>query len=264
MELIILENKAGTIRFNKKEIMEDLKKQLKQYDNLVMKDESEVGEFKVIRANLNKVAKTLDDRRKEIKKEYSAPLVAFEKDIKECISLIDDVNSKIDAQVKEYEERKREEKEQLIKKLWEDMNLPEVKLNLVFNQRWLNTTFSEKNILEEMNQIKEKVVSDLETLERFTENKIEQAELKYDYLKSLDLAGVIKDYTDKKEALKLAVEREKERLERLELEKRKETVKEDAKEAKKFKLQFEVIGTREEMEKLSAFLKENSYEYKKI
>src|SRR5690554_5888515 len=169
MELIILENKAGTIRFNKKEIMEDLKKQLKQYDNLVMKDESEVGEFKVIRANLNKVAKTIDDRRKEIKKEYSAPLVAFEKDIKECISLIDDVNSKIDAQVKEYEERKREEKEQLIEKFWEDMKLPEVKLNLVFNQRWLNTTFSEKNILEEMNQIKEKVISDLETLERFTE-----------------------------------------------------------------------------------------------
>ena len=261
MELIILENKAGTIRFNKKEIMEDLKKQLKQYDNLVMKDESEVGEFKSIRANLNKVAKTIDDRRKEIKKEYSAPLVAFEKDIKECISLIDDVNSKIDAQVKEYEERKREEKEQLIEKFWEDMNLPEVKLDLVFNQRWLNTTFSEKNILEEMNQIKEKVISDLETLERFTENKIEQAELKYDYLKSLDLAGVIKDYTDKKEALKLAAQQEKERLE---LEKKKETIKEDEKEVKKFKLQFEVIGTREEIERLSSFLKENSYEYKKI
>ena len=261
MELIILENKVGTIRFNKKEIMEDLKKQLKQYDNLVMKDESEVGEFKAIRANLNKVAKTIDDRRKEIKKEYSAPLVAFEKDIKECISLIDDVNSKIDAQVKEYEERKREEKEQLIEKFWEDMKLPEVKLNLVFNQRWLNTTFSEKNILEEMNQIKEKVVSDLETLERFTENKIEQAELRYNYLKSLNLAETIKDYTDKKEALKLAVEQEKERLE---LEKEKETIKEDEKEVKKFKLQFEVIGTREEIERLSSFLKENNYEYKKI
>lgn len=259
MELIILENKVGTIKFNKKEIMEDLKKQLQQYDNLIMRDESEVGEFKSIRANLNKVSKTIDDRRKEIKKEYSAPLVTFEKDIKECISLIDEVNSKIDAQVKEYEEKQKEEKKELIEKLWEEMNLPEIKLNLVFNQRWLNTTFSEKNIIDEMKQIKEKTVSDLETLERFTDNKIEQAELRYNYLKSLNLAETIKEYTEKKEALRLVAEREKARL-----EKEKEIIKEDTKDIKKFRLQFEVIGSREEIERLSSFLKENSYEYKKI
>lgn len=259
MELIILENKVGTIKFNKKEIMEDLKKQLQQYDNLIMKDESEVGEFKSIRANLNKVSKTIDDRRKEIKKEYSAPLVTFEKDIKECISLIDEVNSKIDAQVKEYEEKQKEEKKELIEKLWEEINLPEIKLNLVFNQRWLNTTFSEKNIIDEMNKIKEKTVSDLETLERFTDNKIERAELRYNYLKSLNLAETIKEYTEKKEALRLVAEQEKARL-----EKEKEIIKEDSKDIKKFRLQFEVIGSREEIERLSSFLKENSYEYKKI
>lgn len=259
MELIILENKVGTIKFNKKEIMEDLKKQLQQYDNLIMKDESEVGEFKSIRANLNKVSKTIDDRRKEIKKEYSAPLVTFEKDIKECISLIDEVNSKIDAQVKEYEEKQKEEKKELIEKLWEEINLPEIKLNLVFNQRWLNTTFSEKNIIDEMNKIKEKTVSDLETLERFTDNKIERAELRYNYLKSLNLAETIKEYTEKKEALRLVAEQEKARL-----EKEKEIIQEDTKDIKKFRLQFEVIGSREEIERLSSFLKENSYEYKKI
>lgn len=259
MELVILENKVGTIKFNKKEIMEDLKKQLQQYDNLIMRDESEVGEFKSIRANLNKVSKTIDDRRKEIKKEYSAPLVTFEKDIKECISLIDEVNSKIDAQVKEYEEKQKEEKKELIEKLWEEINLPEIKLNLVFNQRWLNTTFSEKNIIDEMNKIKEKTVSDLETLEMFTENKIEQAELRYNYLKSLNLAETIKEYTEKKEALRLVAEQEKARL-----EKEKEIIQEDSKDIKKFRLQFEVIGSREEIERLSSFLKENSYEYKKI
>ena len=70
------------------------------YNNQVFKfDEENVAEAKQAKADLNKIAKLIDDRRKEIKADYSQPLNIFEEKMKRYVERIkvvsDDINSGI-------------------------------------------------------------------------------------------------------------------------------------------------------------------------
>ena len=69
---------------------------------------------KSARAELNRFNKAIDDRRKEIKREYNQPLKAFEKDVKTLTNLVSVSIDPIDAGIKDLEQRQQAEREKAV------------------------------------------------------------------------------------------------------------------------------------------------------
>lgn len=80
---------------------------------------SNVKEVKGTLADARKLVNALEDRRKEIKNEVLAPYKVFEAQVKEITGIIDQADSRLRTQIRELEEREREEKEAVISELWE-------------------------------------------------------------------------------------------------------------------------------------------------
>ncbi len=270
MELVVIKKGLPVIEFNKEQMLKEVNSNLKKYRGLVFTEESQLGEAKSIRANLNKVVKTIDDERKRIEKEISAPIDLFKDDIKEIINLIKEVNEGIDEQVKAFEVTKRLEKFELIKNYWNENNkISEITLERVFDNTWLNQSKGIEKVKLEVQEIISKIETEIETLKQFTEEKIEQAELEYEYKKSLDLSKTITDFKNKKKALEEAKLIEKNKLEQAEelktVEAEQEIVVEQPKEVNEmFILRFEIKATREQIIALSEYLMQKSIDYKKI
>lgn len=155
------------IDFNHEELKAELERRLQKYQGLVYTEET-VSEAKKDRASLNKFKKALNDKRLEIKRLCLAPYEDFESKVKELVGMVEQPVNEIDAQVKGFEEQKREMKRADIEDFW---NLQEsdvktlVSLDRVFNPRWLNTTYSMKKVEEEIMEFFSKVESELALIE---------------------------------------------------------------------------------------------------
>jgi hypothetical protein len=152
-----------SIDFNFDELKGELTKRLKKYQGLAYTDDT-IQDAKKDRATLNKFKKALNDKKLEIKRRCLEPYTDFEARIKELIALVDQPVLAIDSQVKGYEDRKRTEKQQTIQDLW-DVQESDVKsmvtLSNVFDQRWLNVTYSMAQIEQEITDFLKKVEEEL-------------------------------------------------------------------------------------------------------
>ena len=120
-ELRILANIIpGKIDTNFEEQKAVLAQSMELYKNAKFSEEYKTqakGEL----ATLRKIRKALDDRRKEIKKEWMGPYEEFESKTKELLQLIDEPISLIDAQIKEMEEQRKAARRKEIEEFFGDI-----------------------------------------------------------------------------------------------------------------------------------------------
>jgi len=145
MELQIIEQVEPVVTVNFEEMKQYLQGELKKYEDLIVTDDTK-ADGKKIRAELNGNRKKVDDYRKDIKKQMSAPIVAFENKCKELLALFDKVLGAIDIQLKEIEDRRKEKKRSevnvLMTKVITEYELDEKHAALLpFDERYLNETF---------------------------------------------------------------------------------------------------------------------------
>ena len=134
------------ILFNYEELKAELTEKVQHYETLVYTDD-QIKEAKADRATLNKLKKALSDERIRREREYMQPFNEFKSRINEIISIIDKPVAVIDKQIKEYEDTKKQEKLEEIKKLWSEMEAPDgMTLDKVFNDRMLNSSFNMKHV----------------------------------------------------------------------------------------------------------------------
>lgn len=107
------------------------------------------AEAKRDRATVNKILKSIDDKRKEAKRQYEAPFKAFEAELKELTEPLKVAGASIDAQIKALEEEERKERRAWIEE--EYSKLPtDVSLSEVWDDAWLNISKSKASILSEL------------------------------------------------------------------------------------------------------------------
>lgn len=136
------------ILFNYEELKAELTEKVQHYETLVYTDD-QIKEAKADRATLNKLKKALSDERIRREREYMQPFNEFKSRINEIISIIDKPVAVIDKQIKEYEDTKKQEKLEEIKKLWSEMEAPDgMTLDKVFNDRMLNSSFNMKHAVK--------------------------------------------------------------------------------------------------------------------
>lgn len=214
------------IDFNFEELKEELSEQVEKYRNLVYTDD-QIKECKADKASLNRLKKALNDERIRRKKEYLKPFEEFEGKVNEIIKIIDEPLTLIDKQVKEFEEKKKADKRIEIGAFWETTEHPEwLTLARIFDERWLNATYTMKQIQADINGWINRINSEIETLEQLDSFSFEAIDV---YKRSLDMNQAIaegKRLADiqkrKEEAQRRAEEEARRKAELLEAQKKVE------------------------------------------
>lgn len=161
-----VQQQNGTVSFNFNEIKERLTAEMSLYKGIVF-TESTKKEAKETVAELRKLKKAVDDKRKQVKTSFMQPYTDFETKVKELNTLIDEPILFIGKQVDEFERKRIEERKALIREIYESQIadfrefLP---LEKIYNNKWENTTTTKKAITEEIAARISDVKKDIETI----------------------------------------------------------------------------------------------------
>ena len=176
------------IQFNFAELKEEITAKAELYKNMVYTEDT-IKEAKADKASLNKFIKVLEDKRKDVKKQCLQPYEDFEKQIKELVAIVNEPVQLIDSQVKAYDEKRKAEKLDQIKAIWEESDHPEwLSCNMIFDNRWLNVTFSLKQVQDAITERLTQINTELTTLNSLTEFAFEAVEV---YKNTLDVNRAI-------------------------------------------------------------------------
>ena len=215
MELMITQH-DGIIEENFEEVKANLAEQLAAYKTIAFTEDTKKDAKDTI-AQLRKDKKALQDRVKAVKVEYMKPFDAFLAKANELLSLYDEPVEYINAQVAEFEARRKEEKLQQIKEIYVEI-IPEVEwqavlpFNKIFNPKWENATTTAKSIKEELMSYKQNAKTAYNAIKAMHSDKeVEALEM---YNRTLNLNECM-DYLNRYEEQKKEVlERERQREQR--------------------------------------------------
>lgn len=208
MELKVTEYQLPeSIQFNFEELKSELVSKAETYANMIYTD-ADIKSAKEDRADLNRLKKALNDERLRRQKEYMKPFDKFKAQVDEIISIIDRPCSIIDQRVKEYEQAQKEKRTEFIKDLFTRIGFPEwLKIEQIWNDKWLNASTSVSSIENDMNKKKDDIMSELASLATIPDYS---AEAQFYYKESLDVADVlqkVRKLSDMAKAKKEAEER---------------------------------------------------------
>ena len=270
------------ITFNYEELRNELTEKVSMYETLVYTDE-QIKEAKEDKANLNKLKKALNDERIALEKKYMQPFETFKAQVNDIIRIIDKPIAVIDKQVKEFEQKEKDEKLEAIKELFASVGFqPFVNLEMIFDNKWLNKTFSMKKIEDAMKERMFQIGNDVKTLNDLPEFGFEALEI---YKTTLDINRALAegrklaDIQKKKKEQQEAEERRKAEFEACNnsIEQNVESVSEsenapagkveggaDAKEIPKEWVEFRCLLSVEDAQALGQFFKSRNITYTQI
>lgn len=222
------------IKWNKEELEAAVRHKIAAYQNVVYTEDN-MKQAKADRAELNKLTKAIEERRKMVKKIINEPYEVFEAELKEILALIQEPVGIIDRQVKAFEDQQKEEKKKNIRSAYDEVigDLGQVlPFEKVFDSRYLNQTYKLTTAQSDIKEKVEKVRTDLETIDSL-ESKY-KLNAKDVYIKTLDLSKALaenkrlSDLEEKLEAEKRRKAEEEAERKRL-AEERKKAEEEKAK-----------------------------------
>lgn len=232
LELIVTEKTIGSLETNIEMLEKFVDKRLEEYSP--DKYEGDADSAKKARAELNKARDSIKRERIDLINELMKPYAEFEERCKKVEKKIDQASGKLDEIVKQKEAFEKERRMQKLELFWTTKNCDVITLDKIFNPKWLNKTYKESDILDEMDAAIDKVYKDLKIIERFSEDA---ETIKAHYLMNLDIEETMQ-YADelirqKEIARKEAAEREQREHEEQLIRQNKETYKESSEIQKK-------------------------------
>lgn len=194
MELKVEEIKAlEPIKFNYEEIKKELQEKVKKYKNLVYSEE-DMKQAKSDKATLNKFKKALNDEKIRIKKTWLQPFEGFETKIKELIGIVDVAVENVDAQVKGYEQKYKDEKKAEIEKYFNE-NVGDYKdlieLDKIFNDKWLNKTYKMSDIESEIKTLLTRVATHMQIIDGQVTDETMNKQIKRFYFNNIEKPEVL-------------------------------------------------------------------------
>ena len=216
------------IKWNKEELEAAVKQKIVSYENIVY-TENNMKQAKADRAELNKLTKAIEERRKMVKRIINEPYDTFEAELKEVLSLIRKPVDIIDRQVKAFENQQKEEKKESIHRFYDEIigDLTDVlPFEKVFDNRYLNQTYKLAEAQADLKKKIEKVHTDLETIDSL-ESKF-KLNVKDVYVKTLDISKAL---AENKRLSELEEKLEAERRQKAEEEARKKHLEEERQRA---------------------------------
>ena len=216
-----------------KKFMEIVKQKYEGW--IVAEDDIDIAKSE--RTKLNKLEKKISNERKKIQKKANADIESLIENLKTYEKEVKGISNFIGEQLKEYDEKIREEKKVEVQKKINNIftRNPELKIFLEWNDKWLDKSFTFKKIENEV----QKQYEELEKKQDFINSQIEKANAEIQFmitfesmkfLMSEDYSVITEKIESKKneikqteENLKQKAEEEKHKaLEEAEIQKQKE------------------------------------------
>lgn len=221
-------------------------------------------------AQLNKIIKLIEDKRKEVKKAYNQPYDVFEKATKRVTAVLSEARENKWSQITKAEDEKKAVKQTKLRALWEQINSKTLgnyrTFEQVFNPKWLNKGVKIETALEEMEEIFKSQCADVSAIVSL--NSEFQVSLIEYYKDGHSISEVIA-YNNRLNAQKQAeIEREKEiRANTQPIEQKANLTQnnepdEEMQEIRR--VEFWVEGTPEKIKALGQYIRENGLRYGKI
>lgn len=191
-ELSVQITKAGEVTTNLAVLKAEIEALLQDYRGLEVTADY-VPHAKRDRAYLNNLAKSIDDQRRNVKREFLKPLDEFEAAVKEVLEPIKEASTHIDVQVKAFEQRVKDDKREQIKQHW--LGCGGILADVidferqVFDEKWLNASVSLGVATGAIDKLIEKVALDEAALSEMA--LPHQEEAKAAYFATLDLGAAI-------------------------------------------------------------------------
>lgn len=220
LSLVINQN-PGSIDINFDALEEQLDKKLSEYKGAVFTESSKaIAKAEV--ASLRKLKKDIEDSRKAVKKKWMEPYEQFEKKMKSLSAKVDEPINVINEQVQAFEEKRKQEKRELIRNLYEDTLADYedcrdyISLDKLYDSKWENASVSAKSIKKDMMERMSGIQTAVSSIKTMHSDKEEDALVLYKQTLNLNRAlQMISVYEQNKaEALKREEERRKQEEER--------------------------------------------------
>ena len=174
----------GTIDFNFEDLKDALTAELELYKNLVFTEDTKADAKKTV-AELRKLKKQINDKRIEVKKLYIQPYTNFEAKVKELDKLINEPIAYISEQIDVFEQKRIEEKRELINKIYLELVSERediagyVELNRVYDSKWENASTSKKTIQEAIISYLDSVDNDIAAIKSMESEYETKALMRY-------------------------------------------------------------------------------------
>ena len=192
--------------------------ELSKYQAFPIKGRDEYRVAKAQRADVRKLKKAIDDKRKELKSEYEAPLKAFEAAVKEVTGPIDDLDASMKEAIDAYEAGLRDERRASLEKEYADFAPALVSLvpfERLDDLRWYLASCQYEAAKDELLKRVEAIGRDERSIDNLSLSDDERAELKADYFSTLDMADALAKARERREQRERVTELERRRQEAL-------------------------------------------------
>ena len=249
---------------NFEELKKDLQEKVSKYENMIYND-NEIAQAKKDRADLNKLKKAINDKRIAMEKEYMQPFNEFKAKVNEILALLDKPILAIDTQVKNYEAQLAEAKKQWIEATFKQKSpFNWIKLEQIYNSKWLNSSFSKNAIEEEMDLSFSMIETELKSIDTldYKEQALEVYKETLSLSMALDKVKQIKDLDKILEEQKAKAQVKEEIKEEPKPEVKEEVKVETAAEDPKEWMDMSICLSALDFEKFDAWTKENGIEWR--
>ena len=228
VSLVEKESTEGVLVTNIDELEKFVAEKLVEYTPENYKGDSDAAKKDC--ATLNASKKAVSAKRIDIIKTAMARFMidTFETRCKKVEKDIDTAALALDAIVKAKEEEEKAIKRAQIEQFWAVQNFDLVKLDKVFDQKWLNKTSKNKDIFDEIEKKIDDIYTGIKTIEAFG---VDVDTLKPLFLECLDLGKTIEQGNRLKENRERLAKEENERKEREAAKSKQDAQKELDKEA---------------------------------
>ena len=217
--------------------------------------EDDIDIAKSERTKLNKLEKKISDERKKIQKKANADIESLIENLKTYEKEVKGISNFIGEQLKEYDEKIREDKKVEVQKKINNIftRNPGLKIFLEWNDKWLDKSFTFKKIENEV----QKQYEELEKKQHFINSQIEKANTEIQFmitfesmkfLMSEDYSIITEKIESKKNEIKQTEENLKQRAEEEKLKALEEVEIQKQKEIEEIKRQ-QTVGQNIEMAK---------------
>lgn len=244
--------------------------QVAAYKGLIVEEDG-IASAKTDCAKLRKIAKNASDYRISIKKEHEAKISKTMEQLKEITDIFNGAAADIDAQVKEFDEKRKEEKRSAIGKIYTD-NIQDMEqflpLQKIWNEKWMNKGYAIDAITKEIKAQVESVQDGIKTIQLLGtkyESQMISAFLEwYNMNDALKKKAELEQIDAEMERRRKAQEEEQQNEEQVREQEEPQKLEEVPQEEPRYRLAFEVFGKHEQLTALVDYLRASGMEYKRI
>ena len=237
MELVIRSITPAVVQMNIEEVEKYMQEVKEKYVGWVVSEE-EIGVAKEERTKLNKLEKNISDVRKRIEKEGMSSIKDIIETLKNAEKETKMLSNNIGTQIKEFEEKEWETKQEEISEIIDNVfrENPELKLYITENSKWKNKGMTlnkiETELEDQFSSLSKKynfILGQLKSVNEEIENKLSFKDIQY--LMKCEFDEIMKTLVNKKNEIKATEENIKKRTEKEkrraleELERKKEQEK---------------------------------------